>query len=32
MSKPDYPSFPKTGFVRLAQIIGDPKASPRFQL
>jgi len=28
MNKFDYPAFPKSGFVRLAQIIGDPKANP----
>jgi len=28
MSKSDYPTLPKTGFVRLAQIIGDTKANP----
>lgn len=28
MSNLDCPAFPKTGFVRLAQIIGDSKANP----
>ena len=28
MSNLNYLAFPKTGFVRLAQIIGDPKSDP----
>lgn len=28
MSKADYPAFPKSGFVRLAHIIGDSQANP----
>lgn len=28
MSNLNYPAFPKTGFVRLPQIIGAPKANP----